>query len=509
MVIRDECEQDFLFFVRYFFKHRQGVKFILNWHHRLIADALLSLYRGEIENLVVNVPPGSSKTEMVIINFIAWCLAKNPRSRFIHLSYSDDLASLNSQTARELVRMSEYQKFWPRPISDDSSSKKRWNIVLENELEAGGVYATSLNGQVTGFRAGQMAEGFNGAILLDDLLKPDDAFSKPKLNAANRKLLTTIKSRKANPKTPIVLIMQRISEGDPVDFIRNGNLPGKWTYVVIPALIDNAYIQNQLPPKYLEMLPPPELGDDRISYWPYKERASELMAMEKGEGTDQAGSRISRHVFASQYQQKPVAIGGNIIKGEYFGRYKILPKLVYRNIYADTAQKTGERNDYSVFEVWGLGEDKRIYLIDLIRGKWEGPELRKRAMDFWFKHRDFNGHEGMGSLRYMKVEDKSSGTDIVQSLKLLNSIPLQAIQRNKDKYSRVMDATPYIEQGLVCVPENAPFTNDFISECESMTADDSHAHDDQVDPMLDAVSDMISVANKLNLWAKVSSSAEE
>ena len=136
--------------------------------------------------------------------------------------------------------------------------------------------------------------------------------------------------------------------------------------------------------------------------------------MEVGGGTDQTGSRISRHVFSSQYNQDPVALGGNIIKGEHFHRYTVLPKIKWRKIYADTAQKTKERNDFSVFEEWGLGADGKMYLLDLIRGKWEAPELQKRAIAFWNKAK-VRDLENFGSLRKMMVEDKSSGTGLVQT----------------------------------------------------------------------------------------------
>lgn len=460
----------------------------------LISDVLQDVIDGKTKNVVINVPPGSSKTELAVINFIARGLAINPRARFLHLSYSDDLGLLNSQTARDMVRSDEYQALWPMAIADDAKAKKRWNVVIGGK-PAGGVYATSLGGQITGFRAGHMAEGFTGAIIIDDPLKPEDAFSKTKLDAANRKLLTTVKSRKANPNVPIIVIMQRIAENDPTGFIKQGNVGGEWKHVVIPAVIDDAYVAT-LAPKYQAMIE--RDNPSRFSYWAYKEPIAELLSMERGEGEDQSGSRISRHVFASQYQQNPVAIGGNIIKGAWFERYTVLPKIKYRKIFADTAQKTKERNDFSVFECWGLGENGKIYLIDMIRGKWEAPELEARAIAFWSKHHA-QDVEKLGQLRELKVEDKSSGTGLVQKIRLLNQIPVKPIERVKDKLTRVMDVVGYIEAS-VAVPADAPFTNDFIAECEAFTADDSHAHDDQIDPLCDALVDMVAAGNKLKQW---------
>lgn len=506
-VARHRCEKDHLFFTRYFFKARQNIKFIVNWHHQLMADTIEDVIAGRKQNVLIEVSPGSSKTEIAVINLMARGLAINPRARFLHLTGSDMLASQNSSTARDIVLSEEYQQLWPIKIAADAKSKKRWNVLVDGK-PAGGVYATAIGGQVIGFRAGHMAEGFQGAIIVDDPIKADDAFSRPVLEHANRRLITTVKSRKANPSTPFIVIMQRLAGMDPAGFIRAGNLQGRWDIVRIPAVLTQADVAA-LAGKYRAMIQPSQAIEGRFSYWPYKEPIDQLLAMERGDGADQNGQRISRHVFSSQYMQSPVALGGNIIKGECFERYTVLPKMRWRLVFADTAQKTKERNDFSVFEEWGMGIDGRIYLLDLIRGKWEAPELQKRAIAFWqkCKARDV---ELFGQCRKMKVEDKSSGTGLVQTLKLPPyNIPIEGIERDRDKLTRVMDALPYIEARQVCVPESAPFTNDFITECEAFTADDSHDFDDQVDPLVDAVADMLQAGNKLKQWEALAKPEEK
>lgn len=498
LAIKRLCEREHLYFSQYFFKQRQNISFRVNWHHELICDVLEDVIQGRKKNVVINVPPGSSKTELAVINFIARGLALNPRARFLHLSYSDDLALRNSQTARDLVSSDEYQALWPLAIADDSKSKKCWNVVVDGKL-AGGVYATSLGGQITGFRAGHMVPGWQGAIIIDDPLKTEDAFSKTKLDQANRKLITTVQSRKANPETPIIVIMQRIAENDPTGFIKSGNLGDDWNHVVIPAVIDGNYIDS-LDSRYRGNVT--RDAPDRFSYWPYKEPIAELLKMESGAGNDQSGSRISRHVFSAQYMQDPTALGGNIIHGEWFETYEHLPQIRIRKIYADTAMKTKEANDYSVFECWGAGADGKIYLIDLIRGKWEAPELEKRALAFWNKHKA-QDVEKLGQLREMVVEDKASGTGLIQKIRFMNALPIKPIERVKDKLTRVMDIVGYLESRMVSVPRDAQFTSDFISECESFTADNSHAHDDQVDPMCDAIVDLLSTKNPLEIWRRL------
>lgn len=508
-VAKLECEADHLFFTRYFFKHRTNGRFRVNWHHMVLGDVVTALMKGKLKRVLINVSPGSSKTEEVVINFIARGLALNPWAKFLHLSYSSDLALTNSQTARDLVASDEYQKFWPFGISQDQKAKQRWNVMVGGRM-AGGVYATALGGQVTGFRAGTMEPGFTGALIVDDPLKPEDAFSESKIEQANRRLLTTVESRLANPDVPIVVIMQRISEKDPSGFIIGGALGTGWTHITIPALIDDAYVNTVVPERYRSLVE--RDAPDRFSYWPYKEPVQKLLEMEAGRGTDQGGASISRHVFAAQYQQNPKAMGGNIIRGAWIKRYSVLPKIVYRKVFVDTAQKTKERNDYSVFACWGLGEDKRLYLLDLIRGKWEAPELEARAVAFWAKHAPKEKvalpwiknweQAALGQLREMKVEDKASGTGLIQSIKFKNAMPIKGVERTVDKLTRVMDVVSYIESGLVWIPESAPFTSDFVAEHEGFTADDRHAHDDQVDTTCDAIVDMLSSQNKLEMWVR-------
>jgi predicted phage terminase large subunit-like protein len=270
--------------------------------------------------------------------------------------------------------------------------------------------------------------------------------------------------------------------------------------VRIPAILDAEYLKT-LPKKYGDLIKPSETVNGRFSYWPEKQPLQGLLKMERGDGKDEKGNRVSRYVYASQYDQRPTVLGGNVIHGKDFVRYKVAPRIVWRKIYVDTAQKTSERNDFSVFEEWGYGEDGKIYLLDLIRNRWESPELRRTAIAFWAKHKPRDVFK-FGTLRKLMVEDKSSGTDLIQTLKLApHNLPIEAIERTKDKLTRVMDALPYIESGQVCIPEDAPFTSDFVSECEAFTADDSHDHDDQVDPLCDAIQDMLASGNILKIWA--------
>ena len=171
-----------------------------------------------------------------------------------------------------------------------------------------------------------------------------------------------------------------------------------------------------------------------------------------------------------------------MFKTEWWKYYTVEPDFEYRMIYADTAMKTGQENDYSVFQCWGKHKGG-IYLIDQMRGKWEAPQLLQVAKSFWNKHRQKTN----GTLRQMRVEDKASGTGLIQQMKQ-DRMRVGAIKRDRDKVTRAYDAAPSVEAGNVFLPSGAPWLNDYISEFEMFP---NGKHDDQIDPTMDAVQDMI------------------
>lgn len=195
--------------------------------------------------------------------------------------------------------------------------------------------------------------------------------------------------------------------------------------------------------------------------------------------------RLHAAEFAGQYMQEPVVAGGNLFKADWLNEYDDLPKLKWRAIYVDTAQKTKERNDWSVFELWGLGHDGRAYLIDLVRGRFEAPELEATALAVWAKAKGMDAAR-YGHLRKMVVEDKVSGTGLIQTLRR-KAIPVTALQREKDKYTRALDAVPSVAAGLVSVPRHAAWRKAFDAEYAAFP---DGTHDDQIDPLIDAVIEM-------------------
>ena len=107
------CMSGVLNYTKFFFKSKTGRKFVVSRHHERICNALDDVISGKIQKLIINIAPRYGKTELAVKNFISYGLALNPSSKFVHLSYSDDLAHDNSEEIRDIVKSEEYQQLFP------------------------------------------------------------------------------------------------------------------------------------------------------------------------------------------------------------------------------------------------------------------------------------------------------------------------------------------------------------------------------------------------------------
>jgi predicted phage terminase large subunit-like protein len=214
--------------------------------------------------------------------------------------------------------------------------------------------------------------------------------------------------------------------------------------------------------------------------WKFKQNLDDLRKLDEGDS----------YIFDSQYQQNPRPVSGCMFKDKYWKYYEILPvDIDLMRIYGDTAQKTKERNDYSVFQLWGRSRTSGIYLIDQFRGKWEAPELESKLVEFWNKHKP-TIYKPLGA-QVVKIEDKSSGSSLIQSIKKDYFIPVEGIQRNIDKVLRAMGVVKYFASNYIHLPKNAEWLHDYKEEFRKFTPLMSHKHDDQIDPTMDAVEDLL------------------
>lgn len=417
------CEESTLNFTRYFFKKRFQKKFVINDHHVKICEALDKVVSGEIKKLIINIAPRYGKTELAVKNFMAYGLAINPASRFIHLSYSDDLALDNSEEVKNIVKCPEYQQLFGKvQIKPKSDSKKKWYTT-----DAGGVYATSTAGQVTGFGAGVVDEEdydfnfidesngkFAGALIIDDPIKPEDADSSVARNRINERWDSTIKNRVNSRNTPIIIIMQRLHEEDLCGYLM-AQSPGEWTVLSFPCI---------------------QTEEDRTftALWPFKHTLEELQKLRDE----------NENVFERQYQQDPKPLKGQLFRKDLIKRFTMEEfhvetmdgekSLVDRVLgYIDPADGGGDNLSFPLAKII----KNKVFITDAVftRDTVEvsAPKCAKVVKD--------------NDASYIRIEKNGSGAGYIRDLRRLigveKIIPSSSVRK---KERRIWDEYGFIQR---------------------------------------------------------------
>ncbi|HED2509377.1 TPA: phage terminase large subunit [Klebsiella michiganensis] len=524
VIIRSKSTKSFLNFTRIWFELIQGDRLLVNWHHRLMASKIDDLLAGQLvpRNLIINIPPGGTKTEFFSIHFPAYVNAlvqekRLKRFRNLNISFADTLVKRNSRRTRDIIASREYQEFWP--CSFGVNQAEEWEIKDERGRSIGQTVSRSSNGQITGGRGGYYGPEFSGMVMLDDYNKPVDMLSESRRKSANTLLVNTIRSRRGDKSkehpTPFVSIQQRLHTDDATGFMLAGGMGVPFHHVAIPAMIDEKYIQSLDEPwrslcwETVKDTDSVVVGGVRYwSYWPQMEDVNDLLQLWEKD----------RYTFLSQYQQNPMALTGGIIDTSWFRTYTTLPKLTHRAVYVDTnSGKVEDWLDYTVFTLVGMGVDGNLYIIDVVRGRWDPEDLLKKAEEVWEKWR-MAGTMRIMPMRHMAIEEKQAGQGLITTLKKRSTtpgqiaIPVKEIPRGtgQNKLVRCLNVIPQIKTGKVFVP--ATHTDDgqklssvfyedgtiagttewvltAMTECAAFSADDSHDNDDILDTWMDAIDD--------------------
>lgn len=417
-----------------------GRRFKPNWHFRAISHVLERAVQGLEKRIIINLPPRNAKSMFASVALPAWILGRDPAETVICLSYSRDLAVKLSNQTRTLMTSQLYRDAFPGTIL---SSRK--NTETDFETTRGGFrMATSVGGVLTG-RGAQF-------IVIDDPIKSIDALSDTIRNGTNVWFDQTVLSR-LNDKTDgvVIVIMQRLHVEDLA-----GHLiaRGGWTVLDLPAIAETD-----------EVIP---LGLGKVK----RRRAGELLHPEREpmQVLDELKAGLGSSGFAAQYQQQPVPAGGNLIDWAWFRRFEARPpRQRYESIVQswDTASKAGEMNDYSVCTTW-LVQENTYYLLDLHRERLDMPGLRRRAIELHDRYRP----------EAVLIEDKASGTALIQELRYTTGIPVIEIEPEGDKVTRAGAQAMRIEGGQVYLPVAAPWLDELQRE---VLAFPHSTFDDQVD----------------------------
>jgi len=306
-------------------------------------------------------------------------------------------------------------------------------------------YSTSTGGTLTG-RGGEL-------IILDDPLKPEDAQSEAKRDAAKNWFRNTVYTR-LNSKLngAIILVMQRLHIDDLAGHVREN---GDWTILSLPAVAET--------PQLIE------LGEGRT----HSRSIGEILHPEREPKAvlEQIRATIGSYNFSAQYQQEPVPPEGEVVKWSWFRMFETLPSGTRRVVQSwDIAIKPEERNNYTVCTTWAVvGEN--YYLLDLFRKRLEFAGLHTAVVDLSRRWRADT----------ILIEDKVSGSALLQMLKAQPKVGVPSpigITPKDDKVTRMVIATPLIEAGRVHLRANTDWLGELRKELVQFP---SGQFDDQVD----------------------------
>lgn len=426
-----------------------------NWHIRYLCDELqavgeqIILRKPKLHDLVINIPPGESKSTICTIYFPVWLWIKDPTLRVITGSYSNTLSMEHSFKSRMVIRNERFQEVFSVDVKKNMDNKTFYMT------EQGGERKTvSVGGSVTGSHA--------HLIIVDDPIDPKQSESEKLRTRANKWMKDTLPTRKVDAKiTPTILIMQRLHTDDPSALllkrkeVKHICLPATDKYDVQPPSLRSMYIDGLLNP----------LRKDKGVLKEFK-------------------SSLGARGFASQMGQSPAPLEGNLIKGEWFDYYNEIDRQEIINkgtvhFFMDTAYEERQitNNDPTAIIAF-VPLRNRLYILEVVEIWKDLPSLITYIPKFLERNHYSNRSR-------VKVEPKASGKSVIQVLKRETNINVSSSPSpSTSKLTRVVGISPFLESRRVVLPKGGGWVDSFLHQCMFFP---NATHDDMVDCLVGAI----------------------
>lgn len=442
------CRRSFYRFLQEFWEVVIPETPVYNWHIKYLCDELQYLNSFVMKrepkpyDLIINIPPGSTKSTIVTQMYNAWVWTVDPTQRIISSSYAHGLSLSHSIKTRDIITSDKYKLMFPDvELKKDQQGKSDFR-----NTKGGQRFTTSTGGTVTGMHSHQ--------ILVDDPINPQQAASDAERESANNFVTSTLSSRKIDKEvTPTILVMQRLHEEDPTGVmiskkgkkIKHISLPAelKEGTKVMPEEVKQHYIDGLLDPVRLSRTVLEEAKVDLGSYG-----------------------------YAGQYDQNPAPSEGGIFKKDSFEIIDWDAEYVNLtwNFIADTAYTESEKNDPSGYIAYA--RHRNDYIIRFAQLEYlEFPELCKALPAFANLH-------GYSRRSLIEIEPKASGKSLAQTLKRITNMNVkEGVPPAKDKVARANDSSPVVEARRVKLIRG-PWNKEFIEQVSTFP---NAAHDEYVD----------------------------
>jgi predicted phage terminase large subunit-like protein len=430
------------FVIRCFMELNPSLKFLPNWHIEVLAAKLQDVRQGITRRLIINIPPRHLKSLAASIALPAWLLGHDPTLSIINATYGQELSDKFARDCRAIMSTAWYQAVFSTRLTSNRAALQELTTT-----KGGSRFSTSIGGVLTGRGA--------DVIIIDDPLKPSDAMSESRRAAANDWYDGTLYSRLNDKEKGIILIvMQRLHEDDLVGHVQ---LSKGWDQVSFAAIaeVDETH---EISTPFGNRTFSRKTGE---ALHPERESLDTLATIRSTMGT---------YNWAGQYQQSPAPTGDAMVKAIWFPRYVPgeQPGMFDRIVQSwDTANKPSELADYSVCTTWGI-KGAHFYLLDVLRKKLSYPDLRRAVIDQSVFHQP----------KVILIEDKASGTQLIQDLIADGLRTVTRYVPSGDKVMRLNSQTATMEHGFVHLPTEASWLADYLHE---MTIFPNGRHDDQVD----------------------------
>ncbi len=430
------------------FVERFNPDYNAGWVHKDVCKRLEQFSRDVVDQksprLMLFMPPRHGKSTLASISFPAWHLGRNPSHEFISCSYSGSLAMGFSRKVRQVLREPTYKAIFKTRLDPDSQSAEAWLTT-----DGGGYVAAGVGGGITG-------KGAHVLVIDDPVKNREDAESQNNRDA-NWDWYTSTAYTRLAPGGGVLVILTRWHDDDLAGRLLKAGSEGgdEWEVVRYPAIAE----EDEEFRKAGEALHP-----DR-----YSEEA--LRRIEKAVGPRD---------WSALYQQNPVADDGQYFTRsmiQYFDPEQVDQQAMRYYCAWDLAIGKNDRNDYSVGLVVGIDEHDHMYVMDCVRGRFDGFELVERILDLYEQWKPSiigieKGHIEMalGPFLEKRVRERGLFEAYFKDLKT----------GRRDKEARARAIQGRMQQGMVHFPREAPFTGPLIAE---MLRFPNGMHDDQVDAL--------------------------